>query len=285
MNYRHAFHAGNFADVLKHATLALIIEHLKRKPKPFRVIDTHAGAGVYPLLTGAAERTGEWREGIANLIGEGASPLPEPIAETLAPYLATIRAENLPGRLERYPGSPVIARRLMRREDRLVLNELNAGEREQLKARFARDRQVTLLDLDGYTALRSTLPPPERRGLLLIDPPFEVAGEFDRLVEALAEAHRRFASGTVMIWYPIKDARAAARFLRRLRGLALPKLLAVELRLIARPLDTRLPGAGLVLLNPPYTLESELARLLPFLATRLAQGPGAGSSLEWLGPP
>ena len=215
MNYRHIYHAGNFADVVKHATVALIVEHLKLKPAPFRVIDTHAGIGRYELAAIEAEKTGEWRDGIGRLLAE---PLPSEIAAILAPYLAAVEEENLgrePGAdPTAYPGSPLVARHLMRDNDQLVVNELHPDDNELLQQLFKRDRQTKVLGIDGWVALKSLLPPKERRGLVLIDPPFEEPGELTRLAQGLGEAARRFATGTFVLWYPIKDARPVHAFRR-----------------------------------------------------------------------
>lgn len=281
MNYRHAFHAGNFADVMKHATLALVIEHLKLKPAPFRVIDTHAGTGSYDLAGGQADQTGEWRQGIGRLLdGER----PGPVAEILAPYLDALAAENggTTDALVRYPGSPALARRLLRRGDHLVANELHPDDHDQLAQRFAGDPQVKVMALDGWTALRSLLPPKERRGVVLVDPPFEEPGEFQRLTSGLWEATRRFETGVHMLWYPIKDPKRVRTFFSRLADLGLDKLAVAEV-LIRRPVNPELlNGCGLVILNAPYTLSAKLDVLLPFLASRLAAGPGAAGAF---GPP
>jgi 23S rRNA (adenine2030-N6)-methyltransferase len=279
MNYRHGYHAGNFGDVLKHAVLALVIEHLKKKPSPFRIIDTHAGTGLYDLASVEAQKTGEWRGGIGRLWGE---TLPPPVAEILAPYLRAVSAENPDGVLARYPGSPRIARYLMRPDDILAVNELHLQDFEELKALFSRDRQTRVLGLDGWVAIKSLLPPKERRGVVLIDPPFEVPGEFTRLVEGLREAVRRFATGTVLLWYPIKEEREALRFQRQILKTGLPKLYSVEL--FTRPANNpnELSGTGLIILNPPFTLGPMLDVLLPFLAERLAIRDGGGSRHVWL---
>ncbi len=282
MNYRHVYHAGNFADVLKHTVLALVIEHLKLKPAPFRVIDTHAGIGVYDLGSEAATKTGEWREGIGRILDAGATLSPE-AAAVLAPYLDVVRALNGDGSLARYPGSPLLARHLMREGDRLVVNELHVEDRAALAKLFARDRAVKVLGLDGFTALKSLLPPKERRGVVLVDPAYEVAGELARLVDGLKEVERRFATGTILLWYPIKDEKPIARFRSQIAELGLAKALAVEL-LVRKPDDpARLNGAGLIVVNAPFTLSARLGALLPDLARLLAQGPGAAFRLETLG--
>ncbi len=284
MNYRHAFHAGNFADVVKHATLALVIEHLKLKPAPFRVIDTHAGAGVYDLAGDEAGRTGEWEGGIGRLIGDGAAPLPDDVAALLEPYLAAVAAckASVPGGHMLYPGSPWLALARMRDQDRLIANELHPEDAEHLIRTIARDRRAKVLALDGWHVLKATLPPVERRGVVLIDPPFEEAGEFQRLAQGLKAAAQRFATGVFVLWFPIKDVATVAPFQRALRGLGLAKLLWIELQTSTPGTDAKLAATGLVILNPPFRLDSQLQRLLPFLAERLAQGPGSRAHITWL---
>jgi 23S rRNA (adenine2030-N6)-methyltransferase len=282
MNYRHAYHAGNFADVVKHAALALVIEHLKRKAAPFRVIDTHAGAGRYALASKEAAKTGEWRDGIGRLIGPGAQPLPEQAARRLQPYLDAVRAES-PGALASYPGSPCLALRLMRPQDRLIANELNEAERKDLETAVGRDRRAKVMALDGWLALKSLLPPRERRGVILIDPPFEEPRELERLTRGLAEGLDRFATGTYIAWYPIKDVKPVARFHKAVAAMALPKPpLCAEL-FVRRPSNPEvLNGAGLLILNGPYTLEDDLRVVLPQLCRRLAQAAGATHRLSGL---
>lgn len=280
MNYRHAYHAGNFADVLKHAVLSLVIEHLKRKPAPFRAIDTHAGVGLYDLAAEAATKTGEWREGIGRIVD---ADLPQDAARILAPYLGVVRGLNAPGTLTRYPGSPVIARRLMRAGDRLVVNELHPEDFAALKELFARESQVKVLQLDGWTALKSLLPPKERRGVVLVDPAYEAPGELDRLVQGLKDVARRFATGTILLWYPIKDVKPVAALRRQIVELAFAKALAVELMVRAPDDPKRLNGAGLLVINAPFTLPDQLDVLLPHLARLLAQGAGATFRVDELG--
>jgi 23S rRNA (adenine2030-N6)-methyltransferase len=284
MNYRHAYHAGNFADVLKHATLALVVAYLKRKEAPFRVIDTHAGAGRYLLTSPEAQKTGEWRNGVGRLLGPAAEPLPAAAARALAPYLDVVEALNPSGNIETYPGSPLLALRLIRRQDALIASELHPEARALLVAAIGRDRRAKVLALDGWTAIKSLLPPKERRGLILIDPPFEEAGELHRLAEGLAQGLKRFASGTFLAWYPIKDAKPIVAFHAALAALDVPKLLRVELMLRAPRDADRLNGCGLVVANPPFALAPELAALLPELARRCGE-PGAGAShrLDWIG--
>ncbi len=282
MNYRHIYHAGNFADVVKHAVLTLVIERLKLKDAPFRVIDTHAGIGGYDLGSQAAQKTGEWLTGIGRLIGFDVEPLPAPAAALLAPYLDAVRALNPPGEIIRYPGSPRLARALLRPQDRLIANELHPQDAVSLRGAFARDKLTQVMELDGWVALKAQLPPKERRGVILVDPPFEAPGEHDRLVEALEEGARRFATGIYLLWYPIKDVAQIRAFKRRLAATALPKLMCLEL-MVREPRDPRqLNGSGLVILNPPYELDAALAVLMPVLVNRLAiEGSGRWSH-EWL---
>ena len=285
MNYRHAYHAGNFADVLKHAVLALVIEYMKRKEAPFRVIDVHAGAGRYSLASVEAGKTGEWLGGIGRLLGPNARPLPADVAQHLQPYLQAVRAENEGGRLEIYPGSPAIALQLMRAQDILIANELHPEELAHLKATVGADRRAKVMALDAWVALKSLLPPKERRGIVLIDPPFEEARELGRMVDGLARGLERFATGVYLAWYPIKDPKPIARFHADLAALGVSALMRVEL-LIQRPSDPeRLNGCGLVVVNPPYTLEDELTAILPELSRRLAAGgAGARHRLDWIEP-
>lgn len=280
MNYRHAYHAGNFADVVKHAVLALVIEHMKQKPAAFRIVDTHAGIGAYDLGSTEAQKTGEWREGIGRVME---APFSEEARNALAPYLDVVRRLNPGGSLVRYPGSPLLARELMRGEDRLVVNELHPEDQQLLKRLFAHDSQVRVMALDAWTAVKALLPPPERRGVILIDPAFEQGGELDRLVEALKEGVRRFAGGTYLLWYPIKELRPVAAFRRKIAELGLPKATAFELTIRDTQDETLLNGAGLLVVNAPFTLAATLEVLLPELARVLAQGRGGGYRVEQLG--
>src|SRR5437868_425386 len=279
MNYRHGFHAGNFADVVKHAVLARILAHLKEKPAAFRVIDTHAGAGVYDLTGPEAVRTGEWREGIGKLHGAQLAPA---LRDLLAPYLDAVAAFNSGEALKLYPGSPALVQCWLRPQDRLIACEREPKAARALAARLRGDNRVRTVAIDGYTALNAYLPPKERRGLVLIDPPFEAPGEFDRLAQALAGAQRKWPTGIYALWYPIKDARQPNSLPRRLRMLRMPRMLRAELTLPGTS-DERLRGSGLVLVNPPWRLERELGVLLPALAEVLGGAPGRGGTrIGWL---
>ncbi len=279
MNYRHAFHAGNFADVMKHAVVALIVGHLKLKDKAFRVIDTHAGRGLYDLSSDAAQRTGEWRDGIERLIEATLAP---DAATLLAPYLGAVSAVNPQGGLGVYPGSPMLVRQLLRTQDRLTAIEKHPDEARALKALFAGDVQCRVIELDGWLSLGAHVPPKEKRGLVLVDPPFEEKGEFDRLADGLARAWRRWPGGIYALWYPIKDRRAVAAFRTRLSGLGIPKILDIELSIRPPSHEPRLDGCSMVIVSPPYTLIRDCETLLPALAGLLAQGGTGGWSVGWL---
>lgn len=281
MNYRHAFHAGNFADVLKHAVLARILTHLARKDAAFRVIDTHAGVGLYDLASDEALRTGEWRGGIGRLLAPTGDAALDAFLE---PYRDALRRVNGGPDILVYPGSPAIATALGRVQDRFVFNDLHPVDHDQLAAQFAADRRVRVTSEDGYIVVRSQLPPYERRGLTVIDPPFEEPGEFDRLLRAFEDADRRFRTGTVLAWYPIKDPAEVARFHEAVRVSGITRVLRLEQWI--RPLGTPgpLPGAGMLVINPPWTLLDEAAAALPALTARLADGPGAGFRADWLVP-
>lgn len=279
MNYRHAYHAGNFADVVKHAVLARIVEYLKQKDKAFRVIDTHAGIGLYDLSSSEAGRTGEWHGGIGRVTDADLDPKLEAF---LAPYLDAVRAANPQGGLAHYPGSPFVARHLLRKQDRLSAIELHPQDAARLKAVFAGDIQVRVIELDGWLALGAHLPTKEKRGLVLVDPPFEQAGEFDRLLNGLSKAHQRWPGGIYALWYPIKDRDAVAGFRRGLAESGIPKILDIGFDIRSPGREPRLDGSGMVVVNPPFTLEGELRGALPALHGLLAEEPGAPWSVRWL---
>lgn len=284
MNYRHAYHAGNFADVVKHASLALVIERMKAKDKPFRIIDTHAGIGLYDLAGPLAAKTGEWERGIGRLVGPDLAPRPmvKKLAAALTPYLAAVRAANPGGRLKHYPGSPMIARALMRPVDRLTAVELHPDDYRTLAARFAGDIQVKAIELDGWLALGSFVPPKERRGLVLVDPPYEQADEFATLADGFIKAYRRWPTGVYALWYPVKDLVAVKRLWQTLAESGIQRLLAAELWVRDRATPESFNGTGLILCNPPYELDRTLDELLTGLVPILGEDDKAGRRVWWI---
>ncbi len=279
MNYRHAYHAGNFADVVKHAVLCRVLVHLREKPSAFRVIDTHAGAGRYDLAGPEAGKTLEWRDGIGRLTD---SKLTAPVRALLAPYRNAVAALNSGAELTVYPGSPALAQTLMRRQDRLIACELEPRAAVALENNLRGDSRCKSIAIDGWTALTAYVPPKERRGLVLIDPPFEQPDEYSRLAEGLAAAHRKWPTGLYLLWYPIKDRAAVAGFAKKLAGLGIVKMLRVELTLPSPDSDTGLRGTGLIAVNPPWTLYDELKVLLPALGGAMSRGTTGAITLDWL---
>ncbi len=277
MNYRHVYHAGNFADVFKHALLARVLVYLARKDALLRYLDTHAGAGMYRVTADEARRTGEWRGGAGLLID--AAP-PDAVRDLLSPYIKAAGLASADARAL-YPGSPVQAQRLLRAQDRLVLCELHEADAKSLGKAIGRDRRVKALNMDGYMALNAFVPPPERRGLVLVDPPFEEPDEFPRLSTALAGAWAKWRTGTFMAWYPRKDLPAVGAFKASLVRDGLRRVLCLELDVEA-PSEGPLAGSGLVVINPPHVLEEEARAILPFLTALMARGRGAAWRVDWL---
>jgi 23S rRNA (adenine2030-N6)-methyltransferase len=277
MNYRHAFHAGGFADVIKHIVLVRILTYLQDKPGPFRVIDTHAGAGVYDLASDEARRGGEWLTGIARIMQASFS---ETTAPLLKPYLDIVRAFNPERALKAYPGSPLIARALLRPQDRLTACEVEPKARKRLIDALRRDAQARVVDLDGWLALKAFVPPNERRGLVLIDPSYEHKDEFERLAAGFAEAFAKWPTGSYLLWYPVKSRRATDSLARQVAdvvgaGPSAGKCLRLEFSVAPQIAGGALASAGLLIVNPPWTLTGELKAILPELEKPLGQG-GAG---------
>lgn len=261
MNYRHAFHAGNFADVVKHALFARLIAYLGRKDKPFRVMDTHGGRGVYDLSGDEARRTGEAAEGIDRLVASPAWDDP-----LLADYRAAVEAARARFGADTYPGSPLIARHLLRRQDRLSAYELHPVDAEALAELFAGDTQVKAIELDGWLALGAHVPPKEKRGLVLIDPPFERTDEIETIVEQLQRAHARWPGGVYAIWYPIKRPAQHRRFHDLLIESGIRSILAADFWREPHGSEERLVGTGLVVVNPPFTFAAEARAIFDLLA-------------------
>lgn len=276
LSYRHGFHAGNFADVLKHAVLAQIVRSLLRKPAPFFYLDTHAGGGRYDLESAMAKQNREHRSGIERLWKLPSVP-PE-----LEDYLAAVRALNPGGRLRLYPGSPLIVRHFLRGGDRMALCELHGAEIQSLRSLFGGERRITVNQIDGYQGLKAFLPPPERRGLVLCDPPFELRNERERMAEAAAAAWKRWPTGIFAYWYPIQDRRTADWMRRKFRQTGIDRLLAMELSVLPETGEKGMSGTGMIVVNPPWRLDEHMKTLLPWLhATLSPQGEG-GWRLDWL---
>src|SRR5471030_1684787 len=277
MNYRHAFHAGGFADVIKHIVLVRMLTYLQDKQAPFRVIDTHAGAGLYDLASDEAQRGGEWLTGIARAMQARFSETTLPLVK---PYLDIVRAFNPKAELKAYPGSPLIARALLRPQDRLVACEVERGARKRLIDALRRDTQARVVDLDGWVALPAFVPPKERRGLVLIDPSFEQKDEFERLANGFTEAFAKWPTGSYLLWYPVKSRRATDSLARHVADVAAAadvpgKCLRLEFSVAPQMAGAALTSAGLLIVNPPWTLAGELKAILPELEKPLGQG-GAG---------
>jgi 23S rRNA (adenine2030-N6)-methyltransferase len=274
MNYRHVFHAGNHADVFKHAALTLALERLLAKPQPFAVLDTHAGVGVYDLTSEQAQKTGEAQDGAGRILERGLA--------SAAGYAELLQAMN-PDGLKAYPGSPEIVRRMLRDEDRLICCELHPQDAETLKSLYREDRRVAVHHRDGYEAMGALLPPAARRGLVLTDPPFEKTDEARSLARALTRSLKRWPTGTFVIWYPIKDGRIGEALTKTAYAEDFPKALKVEFSPYG-PNETSLPGSGLLICNTPYQLDEKLKDLCQELTGVLGTGRGSWS-VDWLTEP
>lgn len=273
--YRHAFHAGNHADVLKHIVLLRLMRHLSLKEKGYRLVDTHAGAGLYALDSPQAQKKGEYLQGIARLWSRDDLP------EIAADYLQQVRAFNPDGTLRCYPGSPMLASALLRLQDQLRLFELHPSDHAALVAQFGGAKGVEIRQADGFASLKSQLPPPTRRALVLVDPSYEGQGDYARVLDTLHDALRRFAEGVFMVWYPVVSKPGAATLVQGLKTLAPRGWL--HARLSVQRIDALgfgLAGSGVVVINPPHTLHAQLQLLLPWLAAVLAQHEGASHLLE-----
>jgi 23S rRNA (adenine2030-N6)-methyltransferase len=276
--YRHLFHAGNFADVFKHALLTRLLILLARKPKPLLYLDTHAGTGLYDLTHPWAQKLAEYHDGIERVWKREDAP------QLLAPYLDAVRAENPGGRLLRYPGSPSIARRFLRHNDRMVLTELNRDDCAQLARVFTGDHQVVVEHMDGYQALKAHLPPRERRGLVLVDSSFDRAEEFARLTQGLTTAHRRFATGVYALWYPLMAPVVMRGFARGVTATGIRKILELELSILPENWAASLRGSAMLVVNPPFGFEEEARALLAWLWGALSEEKQGRWRVEWLVP-
>ena len=281
MNYRHAFHAGNHADVLKHIILLALLDALKKKDAPFFVLDTHAGRGRYLLAAPESRKTAEADAGIVKLMGEATMP------EVVETYLRAVQANNPVGALIAYPGSPLLVAQALREQDRLAACELQPEEAAALKELFAHDPRVAVHARDGYSAMKALLPPRIgetriARGLVLIDPPYEAQdSEYPQIIASVREAMGRWPGATYAVWYPIKQRRSLLPFFRKAAALPAKSALLAELQVHPDDSPLRLNGSGMLVLNPPWQLEETIAQALPLLQKVLG-GPGATTRLEWL---
>ncbi len=275
LSYRHSYHAGNHADVLKHIVLCQILEALKLKEKPFVYIDTHAGAGCYALNAPEATKVGEFKGGIGAL---WSAPCPE----SATGYLNTVKQLNPTGALTHYPGSPKIAELLCRPSDRLQLTELHPTDYQRLSQHFQRDRRVKVHRENGYQKLKASVPPSQRRGLVLMDPSYELSSEYEDAVAALIDAHRKWATGIYALWYPVVDRRNVRHLENRLKASGIRKILQLELTVLPDTAERGMTGSGMLIINPPWKLLPEMEAVLPWLLTHLKQSDQSRWLARWL---
>ncbi|WP_310619008.1 23S rRNA (adenine(2030)-N(6))-methyltransferase RlmJ [Flexibacterium corallicola] len=272
MNYRHIYHAGNIGDVLKHTVLASIIAYLQKKEAAFRVLDTHAGPGLYDLTSEKAQKTGEWQNGIGKIID---AEIPADVAAVLEPWLSVVRELNPQKGVNLYPGSPEIARTLLRKQDRLTLTELHREDFEELQENFGGDKKVKVIDLDAWLALGSFVPPKERRGLVLVDPAFEVEDEFERLADGAIRGWKRWNTGIYALWYPVKHYRNPLDLAATLESAGIRNVVSLELGAGHISPDAPMRASGMMIINPPWTLLKDMETALPWICKTLKQGPQA----------
>lgn len=277
LSYRHSFHAGNHADVVKHIVQSLILDALKQKDKPFVYHDTHSGVGRYDLQDERSERTGEYKDGIAKIWQQ--QDLPAEIQS----YLDAITALNKGDVLRYYPGSPRVARAQIREQDRMVLTELHPNDFPLLLQEFRGDRQVKMFKEDGFARLKASLPPKERRGVVLIDPPYELKHEYMDVVNAIKDSYQRWATGTYAIWYPVVYRENITKMIKGLEKLGIRKILQIELGVAPDSDERGMTASGMIVINPPWKLESQMQAILPWLQQAIA--PETGHHLvEWIVP-
>lgn len=272
--YRHGFHAGNFADVFKHVILIQLLKSFHKKDKPFYVLDTHGGAGRYDLRSAEAQKVGEYKEGIGRLWGLNS------LEPELLDYLQLIERYNAGESLTTYPGSPRIIQQFLRPQDRLEVCEFHPREHPVLAREMSDSRQVRVLLEDAYKALKSQIPPRESRGLVFMDPSFEMDGEFERLQGTVELLQKRWRHGMLAMWYPILDRESGARFHKALKKMPIDNLLCAELG-ISDEATRGMHGCGMVMVNPPWQLDTTLERILPVLRDLLAPGGKGHCRLEW----
>lgn len=277
LSYRHSFHAGNHADVLKHLVLTLILDSLKQKEKGFFYLDTHSGVGRYSLLSAESEKTGEYLEGIARLWER--DDLPEEVAR----YVAEVKRINK-GKLRFYAGSPLLAVQQLREQDRALLTELHPNDFPLLRNEFAKHSNVVTKRENGFQQLKSALPPKEKRGLILIDPPYEIKEDYELVVKAITEGYKRFATGVYAIWYPVVLRQHTKRIVKGLEATGIRKILQIELAIRPDSDQRGMTASGMIVINPPWQLESQMKKVLPYL-TNVLVPEGTGSwSVNWITP-
>lgn len=276
LSYRHMYHAGNAADVFKHALLSRLLIALSAKDKPYFYLDTHAGIGLYDLTHSWAQKAREYENGIGRLWAA------KDVPQAFEPYLAIVRALNPDGQLRYYPGSPFIAKRLVRPIDRMALVELNKVDHEELQAVFSREKHVAVQLMDAYQALKAYVPPAERRGLALIDSSFDRARELDRVLKALKDAHSRWATGMYAIWYPLMEPAAMRDFLASTERSGIRKVLRLEMVVRERDESAIIPGCGMLVVNPPWQFDREAKPMVEWLARTLLVSGKPQALVEWL---
>lgn len=278
LSYRHSFHAGNHADVLKHTVQSLIITALKEKEKPFLYLDTHAGAGRYQLSGEHAERTGEYLDGIAKIWQR------DDIPAELEPYMQAVHTYNHNGRLRYYPGSPLIARQLLREQDKLHLTELHPSDFPLLRNEFQKDSRTKVLRDDGYQQLKSQLPPLSRRGFVLIDPPYELKTDYQAVVKGIQEGHKRFGTGVFALWYPVVLRQHIKRMLKELEATGIRNILQIELAVLPDSDRYGMTASGMIVINPPWKLEQQMQNVLPWLHSKLVPAGTGHTLVNWVVP-
>ncbi|MCG7532938.1 23S rRNA (adenine(2030)-N(6))-methyltransferase RlmJ [Psychrobium sp. MM17-31] len=276
LSYRHSFHAGNFADVLKHLVQVLIIEALQQKPKPFMYCDTHSAAGRYNLRDKTSEKTGEYKDGIGRIWQRDDIPV------VMSSYIEMIKSFNQTGELTQYPGSPLVAKSLIGHSQRMELTELHPADLALLEQEFAGDRKVRIQKTDGYKGLKANMPPAQRRALVLIDPPYELKTEHQDAIKGIVEAHKRFATGIYALWYPVVSRRQVEKFCDDFKAQGIRKILRIELNVKADTEEYGMTGTGMIVVNPPWKLEQQMRETLPWLMEQLAQDDKASFKVEWL---
>ncbi len=276
LSYRHAYHAGNHADVLKHLVVVRCVRYLRRKDRPLCYVDTHAAAGGYSLLADESQKCCEYQSGIEKLWQQ--NDLPESVAD----YRNLVAEYNQHQHLSRYPGSPWLAAKVLSKQDALWLHELHPNEAESLKATFSRDRRIKVVAGDGYQGSVALMPPPQRRGLVLIDPSYEIKSDYQQVVETLQKLHSRFATGVFALWYPVVERQRIDRLEKALCSSGIQRINLYELSIKPDHSDYGMTGSGMIIINPPWGLQQDMPQALPYLARQLGEAAGSHYRIESL---